>query len=158
MQSYKTQQDSSWSMAMNETAFKRALVLFLQELGFSAYRIENKLEPGMPDILVLGTLNKTIWIEAKLEQEPLSRSQELWGSKALAAQRIILVARLYRKAFAELNSRGHWELTRLVPGDKRKPVEIPSTPPYGEGFLPWPPSILPRSMRARIADMLDRLE
>lgn len=118
---------------MNELRFKQQIVAFLKELGFVAYRIENRLEPGMPDLVIDRKGAQAIWLEAKCEEEPLNRNQEIWISRGLAAGGIIALARLRGRKV---------ELSRFAPGPRRKPLKIPcGLSPTGDS-IPWPPDNL----------------
>ena len=80
---------------MKETAFKKALMDSLRENGFAVYRIENKVEPGIPDLLVIRKKDlKAFFIEVKIDKEPLGRLQELWITKHLKEGGRVVEARL----------------------------------------------------------------
>jgi len=129
---------------MNELTFKRQLVKFLRDGSFIAFRIENKLEHGMPDILVDRNAKQAVWIEAKCGTEPLNRNQEIWINQHVEAWGIVLEARLVD---------GNLTLIRYTAGAKRKPQKVP----LGTGLL-WQDAKQSHALAGKIYLTLDRLE
>ena len=81
---------------MRENKFKAELIKVLEPL-FRVYRIENKLELGMPDLLVSRSSYEKphLWIETKTDKDWLNKNQEQW-IKNTEDERV-LVARLIRE-------------------------------------------------------------
>ena len=61
---------------MRESEFRRQVSEILESFGLRAHRIENKIDPGMPDLLVLGPRG-AVWIEMKTGTG-LNPNQAMW--------------------------------------------------------------------------------
>lgn len=136
---------------MNELHFKRQFCGMLVACNFNPYRIENKLSPGMPDILVFDGSLRAFWVEAKVNGNKLRRTQEIWISDHLRKGQVILEARLHSFEGEDLLS-----LERYVEGRRKAPrrIEIP-VPGADQPFL-WPlaPVLVPEIARALRASIL----
>lgn len=66
---------------MKEINFRRWFTKYLEEDGLWVYALENKINFGMPDLLVLRERRSwrlAIFIELKVDGGKLSKIQELW--------------------------------------------------------------------------------
>ena len=65
---------------MSELKFRHDLVQILQGV-FRVHLIENKIVPGMPDLLVMRWNNDPVWLELKKDKNKLRRTQVEWLRK-----------------------------------------------------------------------------
>ena len=65
---------------MSERKFSKAFRAILTQYNLRPHAIENKIMPGMPDILVCRSGKEPIWIELKIRRVGLSTNQLLWRS------------------------------------------------------------------------------
>ncbi len=110
---------------MRETKFKSGLIDILQP-SFRVYRIENKLESGMPDLLIsrVKYFKPHVWIEVKLKGDWLHSNQKRWIARA--RYEIILIAQRLedRVWFFKRDEDGIWEVIHedIWPGTKEKDI------------------------------------
>lgn len=77
---------------MNENLFKNKLKDALNRQVGICYAIENKIAPGMPD-LILEVDGKVVWVECKVDKEPINPRQRIWHVKHSDKRGIVIVAR-----------------------------------------------------------------
>lgn len=96
---------------MNENQFKNKLKDALNASLGICYAIENKIAPGMPD-LMLEFDGKVVWIECKVDKEPLNPRQRIWHEKHSGKRGVVIVARYTNRteliAFTQANPLRLW--------------------------------------------------
>ncbi len=88
---------------MSENKFRKQLRDFLWENGYRVHIIENKVAPGMPDLLVIPYAGELIWIEVKTGTN-LNKNQIMWADKH-QEEKVFIVKYCY----------GKFKLTRKYP-------------------------------------------